>query len=241
MFPKVTPLVKNILIINVLMFIALMVFKDRWFMIMAGFFPLSENFAPWQPVTSMFMHGGFSHILFNMFGVFIFGSTLERVWGPKRFLIFYMFTGLGAYALHFGIVYFQFYQAQEVINSAIESGIISADMLNARNDINDYPEVLEAIRNYKGYLNSTVVGASGALFGLLFAFGYLFPNTNLYLLFFPFPIKAKYFVIGYGLIELYMAFNNSPGDNVAHFAHLGGMLFGFILLKKWQKDQNNFY
>lgn len=241
MFPKVTPLVKNILIINVLMFVALMVFKDRWFVIMAGYFPLSENFAPWQPVTSMFMHGGFSHILFNMFGVFIFGSTLERVWGPKRFLIFYMFTGLGAYALHFGIVYFQFYQTQEIINSAIESGILSSDMLSGRSDINDYPEVLNAVRDYTGYLNSTVVGASGALFGLLFAFGYLFPNTNLYLMFFPFPIKAKYFVIGYGLIELYMAFNNSPGDNVAHFAHLGGMLFGFILLKKWQKDQDHFY
>ena len=238
MFPKVTPLVKNILIINVLMFLATMVIAPWWKDQMAGFFILSKQFGPWQPVSSMFMHGGFNHILFNMFGVFIFGSNLERVWGAKRFLIFYMFTGLGAFALHYAVVYLQMTQVQDLLTDAQMQEVFE----------NGYA-ILQKNQNYSQYemaqynrlLNVPVVGASGALFGLLFAFGYLFPNTNLYLMFFPFPIKAKYFVIGYGLIELYMAFDTSSGDNVAHFAHLGGMLFGFILLKKWQRDQENFY
>ncbi|NQX91086.1 MAG: rhomboid family intramembrane serine protease [Flavobacteriales bacterium] len=240
MFPRITPLVKNILIINVLMFLASMVspvFRET----MTGFFVLSKEFQIWQPITSMFMHADFQHILFNMFGVFIFGSTLEKVWGAKRFLIFYMFTGLGAFALHQGVVYWEYTQAVQLVSESDFQLV--------------YDEGRQVIREYKRYadndvhslnlvMNTGLVGASGALFGLLFAFGYLFPNTRLMLLFLPVPIKAKWFVLGYALLELYLGFNGlagDSGDNVAHFAHLGGMLFGFILIKKWQTQRDNFY
>ena len=208
MFDRVTPIVKNLIIINIIVYLGQSSFPQLEFYFM-GHYPISPAFKPWQIVTHMFMHGGFTHLLFNMFALFVFGSALERVWGGKRFLIYYLLCGVGAFFFYEFTLGIEIYQQMGTFNPNCDLG--------------------------------WVVGASGSVFGLLLGFGMLFPNTQLMLLFPPIPIKAKYFVIGYGAIELMMAFNNSPGDNVAHFAHLGGMLIGYILIKKWQSDRQNFY
>lgn len=170
----------------------------------------------------MFMHAGFSHIFFNMFAVYMFGRVLENVWGPKRFLIFYMVTGIGA-----GIIQelTWLYDFRDVISAPQEMINIGGGRILTK------PEFYDLF---------VTVGASGAVFGILLAFGMLFPNVPLYLMFIPIPIKAKYFVIFYGLAELTMGVANFSGDSVAHFAHLGGMLFGYVLIKYWKnKDFKN--
>ena len=167
----------------------------------------------------MFMHDthSFAHVFFNMFAVYMFGRVLENVWGPKRFLIFYMVTGIGAGLVQELTWYFDL---RDVINAPQELVNIGGGQ----------------ILNKEEFYNLFVtVGASGAVFGILLAFGMLFPNVPLYLMFVPIPIKAKYFVIFYGLAELTMGVANFSGDSVAHFAHLGGMLFGYILIKYWKK------
>jgi len=233
MFGNLTPVVKNLLIINVLFWLGT-ILGDRMGLnltaILGGFYIGSPDFMPWQIVTHMFMHAAVDgngnvvlmHILFNMFALFIFGTTLEKYWGPKRFLIYYMVCGVGAFFFYHFINGFQLYQFTGSFFPSIEA-------------------VQLAGRQAQMIFYVPAVGASGAVFGILLAFGMLFPNTQLMLLFPPIPIKAKYFVIIYGAIELYMGLKNSPGDNVAHFAHLGGMLFGYILIKYWQKNTNSFY
>ena len=198
----------------------------------------SEAFRPHQLVTYMFMHGGFAHLFFNMFALFMFGRVLEQVWGPKRFLIFYMVCGVGA-----GII-------QLLVNEVRIQALVS------QIDPQTYQVILEEggsiIRSGKNYvdetagtlnalINTTTVGASGSVFGILLAFGMLFPNVQLMLLFPPIPLKAKYFVAIYGALELYLGIANNAGDNVAHFAHLGGMLFGFFMIRYWRKNTNNFF
>ncbi len=237
MLNRLTPVVKNLVIINVLVFLAQGALPHiaPYFM---GFFPLSLHFEPWQIISHMFMHADFTHIFFNMFGIIVFGSSLERVWGSKRFLIFYMFTGLGAFALHYGVIYYQLLQIQDLLKEPQLQEIY----LNGYDVIRQGKAYMNPTLNqYNLLLNIPVVGASGALFGLLFGFGKLFPNTKLYLLFLPIGIKAKYVVIIYGVLEISRAISNSPGDNIAHFAHLGGMLFGYILIKNWQQSRTNFY
>jgi len=239
-FRNIPPVVKNILIVNVLFFLATILLKNQG-IDLSDYLGLhywkSTAFRPHQLVTYMFMHGGFTHILFNMFAVWMFGRVLEQVWGPKRFLIFYMVTGIGA-----GIV--------QLLVAHLRLMPLLAEL--PAEDINviltDGYGLLQSGKNWVGVggninilINSTTVGASGAVFGVLLAFGMLFPNTELMLLFPPIPIKAKWFVIGYGAIELYSGFANNPNDNVAHFAHLGGMLFGFALIQYWKKDRGNFY
>ena len=222
-FQILPPVVKNLLIINVLLFIATGVLSAPPFNldltnILGLHYWESDLFKPWQIVTYMFMHGNIPHILFNMFAVWMFGSHIENRWGSKRFLNYYLLTGLGAAFLHYLI--FHFYTLP-----GIPSQVYS----------NTFP-----LTAYEYFLqNSVVVGASGSLFGILLAFGVLFPNTLLYL-YFAIPIKAKYFVIGYGLLELFSGISNNPGDNVAHFAHLGGMLFGVLIFGYW-KLKNEFY
>lgn len=196
----------------------------------------SHDFKPYQLVTHMFMHGGFLHLAFNMFALWMFGRVLESVWGPKRFFIFYFVTGLGA-ALFYSLVnYFEFQYIAARMNPADVQAVMEHGA-----------EILKQGQNYVGQagklnliLNVPTVGASGAVFGVLLGFGMLFPNTQLMLLFPPIPIKAKYFVIGYGLIELFGGITNT-GGNIAHFAHVGGMLFGFIMIKYWNKRSNHFY
>lgn len=174
----------------------------------------ASDFNAVQLVTYMFMHdpGSFGHVFFNMFSVFMFGRTLEMVWGSKRFLIYYLTTGIGA-----GLV-------QEVtwffsLRDAIDATIVQAGWETTRTLLN----------------NVITIGASGAVFGILLAFGMLFPNAELFIMFIPIPVKAKYFVIFYGIVELFLGVGNFSGDNIAHFAHLGGMLFGFFLIRYWKK------
>ncbi|HKL02958.1 MAG TPA: rhomboid family intramembrane serine protease [Cryomorphaceae bacterium] len=235
-FGNMPTIVKNLLIINGLFFLASIAMPGLS-KVLGAFYYDSPLFEPWQVLTHMFMHASFAHIFFNMFALWLFGTAIERVWGAEKFLKYYLITGLGAFVLHYAIVAFQ---AQNLI---AELGPQAVELVKT--------EGMELWSNGKNYTdpklaqlnilyNVPVVGASGAVFGLLLAFGMMFPNTRLIMLFFPVPIKAKYFVIGYGAIELFSGIANRPGDNVAHFAHLGGMLFGFILIKYWKSKENNY-
>lgn len=229
MLQNAPQVVKNLIIINVLFFVAsMLVGQDQAVTWLAGTYPGSPFFQPWQIITHMFMHGGLGHLFFNMFALYMFGSQLERLWGPQRFLNYYIISGLGGFFLHEFFIGLDFYQTYGTFFPD-RAQLVPSGMTD---------------RQAVYILESTfgrVVGASGAVFGILLAFGLLFPNTRLMLLFPPIPIKAKYFVMGYGLIELGLALDNGSGDNVAHFAHLGGMLFGYILLKRWQKERGTFY
>ncbi|WP_321370840.1 rhomboid family intramembrane serine protease [uncultured Draconibacterium sp.] len=230
------PVVKNLILANVVIFLITMVMQQTGtdlYQVLGLYFPASEKFRLHQVFTHMFMHGSIGHIFFNMFALYMFGRVLEGVWGPKRFLTFYLVTGLGAAALH-TLVHFFEYQAV-MSNIAPEQLAYFKDLAMQGKYIPNTPsEKLTMI------LNTPTVGASGAVFGILLGFGMLFPNTQLMLLFPPIPIKAKYFVIGYGALELYLGLSQ-PGSNVAHFAHLGGMLFGYFMIKYWNKNSNRFY
>lgn len=222
---------KNIIIINVIVFIMTMLGQSRGVDLTAYLglhYYLAPDFRPHQFVTYIFMHGGFQHIFFNMIGIFVFGQALEQIWGPKRYLIFYIVTGLGAAAGQYIVMHFQAKEIIDWYNTRIE-------MPEATPDI-----VSRLIENKFSDLNRlVVVGASGSLFGLLGAFGLLFPNREIYIYFFP--IKAKWLVIGYGAMELFAGWRGDPMDNVAHFAHLGGLFVGLILVLIWRKDRRNFY
>ena len=237
-FNILPPVVKNLLIINVLLFLATIVLYNSNIIDLTSVFGLhywqSDDFETWQIISHMFMHGGFFHLFFNMFAVWMFGSQLENLWGSKRFLNYYILTGIGAAFLHFLIIHLQIQQLENnMINNHINLVLEQGNSLlnEGKNYIN--PEMAKLNKLY----NTPVVGASGALFGLLLAFGMLFPNALLMFLFFPFPIKAKYFVLIYGLVELYYGLENNPNDNIAHFAHLGGMIFGFLIIKYWQSKR----
>lgn len=239
-FGSIPPVVKNLIIINVLMLLATYIMSMQGVelsRILGLHFFASPQFEPYQIVTHMFMHGGFTHLLFNMFALWMFGRILESVWGPKRFFIYYFVTGLGAAALHTFVNFIEYQSVvskmtPEQIDLVVQNG--TSIWMQGKN----YTDPLMGKLNV--LLNVPTVGASGAVFGVLLGFGMLFPNTQLMLLFPPIPIKAKYFVIGYGLIELYLGLAR-PGSNVAHFAHLGGMLFGYLLIRYWNKNTNNFY
>ena len=238
--PTVT---KNLLIINVLAFFGMIVAEkyginlNYW---LGLHFVLSEDFNAAQLITYMFMHGGWTHIFFNMFAVWMFGSVLEQVWGAKRFLFYYLVCGIGAglvQELVTGIRYWDMLPGvpPEMVDLAMrEGGSVIEEGMNYSHPV---------LGAFNALLNGTTVGASGAVYAILLAFGMLFPNQQMFIMFLPIPIKAKYIVIGYALIELYSGFINSPMDNVAHFAHLGGMVFGFILIMYWRRRnrRNGFY
>ena len=232
------PVVKNIIMINVLMLLAYYaagsVFGVDLNSLLGLYFPKSEQFKPLQIVTHMFMHGGFMHIFFNMYALFIFGPILENVWGPKRFFIFYMVCGLGAAFTHEFVIFFQYNHLVNTI-SPENMQIFLKDGAQGL-----YNGDIQSIESLYSLLHTPTVGASGAIFGVLLAFGVLFPNTQLMLLFPPIPIKAKYLVAGYGALELYLAVTQ-PGSNIAHAAHLGGMLFGYILIRYWRKTTNTLF
>jgi membrane associated rhomboid family serine protease len=235
------PVVKNIILINVIMlfadFTAKSVLGINLSSVLGLYFPKSDLFMPLQLVTHMFMHGGLLHLLFNMYALFIFGQVLEQVWGPKRFLVYYMVCGLGAAFVHETVILFQYEKIMSLISSDQLEMVLNEGSAYFR-DGKVFTN--ELMKNLQYILNIPTVGASGAVFGILLAFGVLFPNTQLMLLFPPIPIRAKYFVIGYGAIELYLAFAQ-PGSNIAHAAHLGGMLFGYLLLRYWRKTTNTLY
>lgn len=212
---------KNLLIINVLMYLATVVLESRFGIDLSDYlglhFFLASDFKIWQLFTYMFMHGSFMHVFFNMFAVWMFGRIMERVWGSERFLFFYLVCGIGA-----GII-------QELVQY-----VDYAMNLSQYTQVNlGYSTV-----SMDQYLNMlTTVGASGAVYGILLGFGMTFPEERIFIFPLPMPIKAKYFVIGYAVIELLEGF--SQFDNVAHFAHLGGMLFGYILIRYWRKKNRN--
>jgi membrane associated rhomboid family serine protease len=235
------PVVKNIILINVLMLLvdyaAKSVFGVDLTMVLGLYFPKSEQFMPLQIVTHMFMHGGFWHIFFNMYALYIFGQVLENVWGPKRFFIYYIICGLGAALTHETVIAFQYAHLSGSLSPDSLHTVLSEGTALFRNSqLFTDPDM----QKLQLLLNTPTVGASGAVFGILLAFGVLFPNTQLMLLFPPIPLKAKYFVLIYGGIELYMAVTQ-PGSNIAHAAHLGGMLFGYLLIRYWRKTTNTLY
>lgn len=230
------PAVKNLLIINGLFFLATYVLRDRNVLDLTKtfglYYPTSEYFRPFQFFTYMFMHGDISHIFFNMLSLFMFGSTIENYWGWKRFSVFYVVTALGGATVYLLVKYFEIYQLQsqlpvELYKSVLNEGveIYKSGHAYTNSKANDLYYLI----------NAPVIGASGAVYGVLLAFGMMFPNTEIMMLFLPIPIKAKYLVLIMGAMELFLGINNSAGDNVAHFAHLGGMLFGFILVKYWNR------
>ncbi len=230
-FSNIPPVTKNLIIINFIIWLAMMILGSRVDFIGIGalhYFKASE-FNPVQLLTYMFMHStrDFAHIVFNMFTLFMFGITLERVLGSARFLFYYISCGIGA-ALVQELVWSWTWEDMFVKLIANSNGI-------------DFEQARAAIHSAMDngmelpFLNSLVtVGASGAIYGVLLAFGMLFPNMPLYIMFIPVPIKAKWMVIGYGVIELLIGLSNA-NDGVAHFAHLGGMIFGFIMIYFWKK------
>lgn len=232
-FSILPPVVKNLLIINGLFFLAT-IGLSSWIDLtdyLGLHYPVSQLFMPHQLVTYMFMHGNIGHIFFNMFALWMFGNALENVWGPKRFLTYYMVTGIGAGLLHLLVMYIQIVNIEAKVSPEMIAQVREAGY-----------SILQEGQNYSDPLlgklnmlyNTVTVGASGAVFGILLGFGMLFPNSLIYV-FFAIPVKAKYFVMIYGAIELYFGFSNNPGDNVAHFAHLGGMIFGYLLILYWKK------
>jgi len=235
------PVVKNIILINALMFLADLAAKNVYGMdlgMMLGlYFPKSEHFMPVQIVTHMFMHGGFWHLFFNMYALYIFGQVLENVWGPKRFFIYYIICGLGAAFMHETVIFFQYNKLMNVIGPDQLQVVLNEGTTYFREGKVFSDETMKSLQLL---LNVPTVGASGAIFGVLLAFGVLFPNTELMLLFPPIPIKAKYFVLIYGIIELSLAVTQ-PNSNIAHVAHLGGMLFGYIMIRYWRKTTNTLY
>ena len=267
-FGGMPPVVKNLIYLNVVMFVAAWVFNSQFQRdlddLLGAHCFQSELFRPYQLVTYMFMHSLADpfHIILNMFGLWMFGRILESVWGSKRFFIYYFITGIGAILVNMVVQYIELnHLANLVANynqspsfelfNSIVNKYVSTPTDSFKSFINQFqfnPNDLDYIDKSKLYLQSLYVeivniptiGASGAVFGILLAFGMLFPNTELMLMFPPIPIKAKWFVLGYGLIELFSGVSQ-PGSNIAHFAHLGGMLFGFILIKYWNSKRTNFY
>ena len=204
--------IKNIIIINVLVMIMTMLNEDFMYKTFSLFYPTSPFFHWWQPVTHMFMHGGFWHLFFNMYTLYIFGSVLERVWGTKKFLIFYFVTGLGAALVHTGV---EWLQMNAWMSQVAEGSFVAQSKIHA--------------------LKMTpTVGASGAIYGVLMGFAMLYPDARLSLVFPPVTMKAKWFVLIFGGIELLTGITG-VGGGIAHFAHLGGLIFGYILIMYWKK------
>ena len=226
-FQMIPPVIKNLIIINVLVFLAQQTFRNSESFNIENLFALHDvhsiYFRPHQLVTYLFLHGGWDHIFFNMFALWMFGSILENLWGPKRFLIFYMLCGIGSGLLHLFVLY--------------------QEMAPIMHQLQQFPPDVqqEYLTNPNFQVNGATLGASGDVFGCLAAFGYLFPNSLIYLYFFV-PIKAKWFVLMYAAMELFLGVRNSAGDNVAHWAHLGGAAVGILLVLYWKKhDRRNFY
>lgn len=218
-FSLLPPVVKNLLIINGLFYLATVVLQSQGLDLIAYlalFFPASPYFEPYQLISHLFMHGSFGHLFSNMLALWMFGTPMENLWGPKRFLTYYFVTGLGAAACHLAVNAWDYSQWLSLANLGDYNAAVYLEQL----------------------LSTPTVGASGAVFGLLLAYGMTFPNQEIYV-YFLLPIKAKYFVAIYGLFELFSGLSNS-GSNIAHFAHLGGMLFGFLLIRHWRKNAYRF-
>ncbi|MFL2584550.1 MAG: rhomboid family intramembrane serine protease [Flavobacteriaceae bacterium] len=234
-------IVKQLIIINVLFFLGSMRLGNAAYDLLALHYPQNPKFAPWQVVTHMFMHGSINHILFNMFGLWMFGGTLAQMWGRNKFLFFYLSTGLGAAALQLGINYFQI---STVVGQLVEAGYsataLTESLQSGQNNtawlnVISQTELNQLLMSF----NMSMVGASGALYGILVAFAFLFPNTELMIIFLPIPIKAKYFVPILLASDLFFGFSSYSLGPIAHFAHLGGAVTGYIMMWYWKKQQFN--
>ncbi len=273
MFSSTPPVVKNLLIINILVFLAANILPSTLHIPLDNYLALyyweSNHFQPYQLVTHFFTHTYFFHLFFNMFALWMFGRILETVWGGKEFLMYYFITALSGALIYLGYqtwiysemwnliaqfhntpsieLFEQFldkYAPLKIINPEAAAQIQSMLTDWAKNPAqfsgqNDLYEFMQMYYHYR--IDTPMIGASGAVFGILLAFGWLFPNTELMLSIPPIPLKAKYFVIIYGAIELYAGINYNPGDNVAHFAHIGGMLGGFVYLYIRKKIKGTLY
>lgn len=262
-FKLLPPVVKNLLIINGLFYLATMTFESAFGIDLVRFLGLhyfqSEYFQPYQYVSYMFLHANFGHVLYNMFALWMFGYLLENVWGSKRFLTYYMITGIGAAVIQTLVNWWNFSSIQQDALLYADQPTLDAFVAFVKNNFPNYYEFHDVIRGfitewtlnpsnpaYSGqsvdYINQLIqlqmnvptIGASGAVYGILLAFGMMFPNMLVYV-YFLFPIKAKWIVILYGAIEIFSGISNNPSDNVAHFAHLGGMIFGFFMIYYWKK------
>lgn len=240
--PQVT---KNILLLNVLLFFITFLFQAKGIdliPILGTHYINSPFFEPYQIVTHFFMHGGFMHILMNMFVLVIFGPILEKMWGAKRFFILYVVSAFGAYALYNIIGFYEIMKLKEVIEANGEYIQDVDKFLKATNDPIIFNQFMSPYREYALLSYTPMVGASGAVFGVMAAFAYLFPNTPMFIMFIPFPIKAKYLIGGYFAYEVYNSFTAGFGGGVAHLAHVGGAIVGFILVLVWNKyNRKDFY
>ncbi len=275
-FRILPPVVKNLIIINTLFFLATMALEKYHIdliNLLGLHYPGAPNFKIYQFFTYMFLHGGWEHILFNMFALWMFGNVMENVWGGKKFLIYYILTGLGSGIVYIIWIHFELAPNLDMLHSITAHPTVQGieeyfskygfrigeiNSLISQTDINQFnqnvmmlgsgtasPHIIQQIvtflSTYKGEMinQMVVIGASGAIFGILLAFGMMFPNSLIYV-YFAIPVKTKWFVIGYGLLELFSGISNRPGDNVAHFAHVGGMLVGLIIVLYWKK-RGKFY
>ena len=239
---RITEVIKHLVIINVIFFIAPQLLPNLGLeSLFALYFPENPKFGFWQFLTHMFMHGGFAHILFNMYGLWAFGTPLEQMWGRNKFLFFYFSAGLGEVVIYTLVNYYQF---NGVYEQLVNIGLSSADIQNILNTGSYSNQILEHISSenlnqfYATY-HTPAVGASGAIYGVLVAFGMAFPNAKLALIFFPVPISAKYFIPIIILGDLFFGMTKYSVGNVAHFAHIGGALIGFIIAWYWKKNQFN--
>ena len=238
---RVSEIVKHLIIINVIFFIASIVFGELMYDLFAMHYPNNSDFILWQPVTHMFMHGDITHILFNMFGLWMFGTPLEQMWGKQKFVFFYLSAGFGAVLIQ-TIVYH--YDVISVTQILIDNGLTNSDVDAFYKTGRLNTSIIQSVgedRLYSGIqsFKAVMVGASGALYGILVAFAMLFPNVQLMLLFPPIPIKAKFFVPLLILFDLFFGFTSYSVGPIAHFAHIGGAVTGFLMMWYWKKNQFN--
>lgn len=245
---SIPPVTKNILILNILFYITTLVLAGKGIdliQLLGAHYVNSPLFEPYQIVTYFFMHSkDFFHILFNMLMLVMFGAHLERIWGPKRFFIFYIASAIGAFALYNIIGVYQIIQIKAELTQ-LGYDLTSINQIIANNELTQipllHPDDTNILSEYLSKSIIPMVGASGAIYGIMAGFAYLFPNTELMLLFPPIPVKAKWLISVYFVIELYSSFQNYQGDNVAHLAHVGGGITGFILVFIWNKNRSTFY
>jgi len=238
---RVSEIVKHLIIINVIFFIASIVFGELMYDLFAMHYPNNSDFIFWQLVTHMFMHGDITHILFNMFGLWMFGTPLEQMWGKQKFVFFYLSAGFGAVLIQ-TIVYH--YDVMSVTQILIDNGLTNSDVDAFYKTGRLNTSIIQSVgedRLYSGIqsFKAVMVGASGALYGILVAFAMLFPNVQLMLLFPPIPIKAKFFVPLLILFDLFFGFTSYSVGPIAHFAHIGGAVTGFLMMWYWKKNQFN--
>lgn len=238
---RITDTVKHLLIINVIFFFASTILGEIMYDLFAMHYPNNPNFFVWQPITHMFMHGDLTHIMFNMFGLWMFGTPLEQIWGKKKFIFFYISAGLGAALLQITVYHIDIVSVNQILSEYglskgeidlfYETGRLNKSLIQSVGE----DRLFSGIQSFKALM----VGASGALYGILVAFAMLFPNVQLMLLFPPIPVKAKYLVPILILFDLFFGFTSYSVGPIAHFAHIGGAITGFIMMWYWKKNNLN--